>query len=128
MVILSGVLNDVPSNDGELTNIFCGALLGNYAPYAAVEKLEFLKVACILMPNCKEDLDPVPKSLFSYSFRKYGCGQHSSSKSAMLGSIVLSILSGSDTKFMIRHVVLQGSSQYFLAKYYQKSGYPTQQF
>lgn len=91
MTSLSVTRSDAPLDDGITVDVSYGALLDDHEPYASIKKFELDFVAHDLLPHWQGILKPVPRSLVCYVYCPYSFGQHSSAKSAMLGSTVLSV-------------------------------------
>ena len=79
-----------------------------------VQELKLLSP--ILRTNWNGALEALPESLSSYSFWQYSTDNHASSARRMLGSIFIyaSLSDGSITN--IRHVVIEGSSQWVVGR------------
>ena len=116
MVHVSQVPVGSSSKSNLITNVTIGPLLDDGAPYSAIGLHELKIISMDLLPNWSGDLDIVPASLKGCTKWQYGVGEHSSAESEILGSIVLSAISNHGSPVMIRHLVLQGSSQWVVGR------------
>lgn len=70
----------------------------------------------VLLPKWDGALDPIPDSLASRPFWQYGVGAHASQAKPILGSILLDATSDDGVTVKIRHLVIEGSSQWIIGR------------
>lgn len=93
-----------------------GPLVDDGAPYSAIGLTELHILKDQLLSNFTGKLDTIPTSLNVRTFWQYGCGNHASAKRRILGSILLTALSDDCSPIHIRHLVLEGSSQWLIGR------------
>lgn len=93
-------------------NADIGPLVDDGAEYSAIGCVE-LK---IIFDIDTTRLDELPSSLHGHTHWQYGQGAHSSPEQKMLGSIVLSVQVDNRTIINIRHVVIDGPSQWVIGR------------
>lgn len=98
-----------------------GPLVDDGAPYSGLGIVELRTLATSLLPDWDGKLDPVPVQIQSRPYWQYGKGSHASSKRKILGSILLKANSDSGAPVLIRHLVLDGSSQWVIGRNFTKS-------
>lgn len=69
-----------------------------------------------------DSLDSVPHSIRDRQFWQYGCGSHASERRRLLGSILLSFMSGQGTVIQVRHLVVNGSSPWIIGRNVTEKG------
>ena len=69
-----------------------------------------------LCTNWIGKLDPLPQAIADRTHWKYGSGSHLSDSRRMLGSIMISAKLNDGTMINIRHIVIEGSSQWLIGK------------
>lgn len=93
-----------------------GPLVDDGAPYSAIGMIELKLLRDHLGLNECFELDPVPKTLNGYTQWQYGTGTHASAARDILGSVMISGHSDNGRCVEIRHLVLDGSSQWVIGK------------
>lgn len=69
-----------------------------------------------MMVPFPESLDPIPESLTRYTRFQYGSGEHSNKSRKILGSIILTATSNRGIKLNIRHIIIEGFSQWVIGE------------
>lgn len=98
-----------------LSNDFVGPLLDDGAPYSGLGVEEFKVLQELIMPNWDGSYDKLPKEIQDRPYWQYGTGNHSSDKRKIIGSIMLTAKTETG-QIMIRHLVIEGSSQWILGR------------
>lgn len=93
------------------TDLSYKALLDDGGLYDALGIEELQSLATTILQNWSRVLDAILKNLDRVTHWQYGSGQHNCARKTIFGSIVLPILSDAGTLILIRHAVLEGSSQ-----------------
>ena len=91
---------------------FSGPLLDDGAPYSSIGSHELKLMQFYLRTNWNSELDPLSDSISDRSHEQYGSGNHSSDSRPMLGSIIITACLNEETNVKIRHVAIDGSSQW----------------
>lgn len=89
-----------------------GKLVDGGATYYAIGMTELCVLCSMVGLSPITKLDPIPTELSRYSFWQYGSGEHCSKKRAILVSIVIKCRSDLNNRIGIRHLVVEGSSQW----------------
>lgn len=93
-----------------------GSLVDDGAPYSAIEKTELQ----VLMEKCGNEintrLDKIPSCLNGTTHWQYGSGMHASAKRPIIGSFMINARTDNGNIVKIRHLVLQGLSQWVIGK------------
>ena len=93
-----------------------GPMVDDGAPYSGLGLTELKELAKYIMPASDGKLDTIPKGVADRPFWQYGKGAHSSPKKCIFGSVLLSICSEEGTVINIRHLVIEGSSQWLIGR------------
>lgn len=94
-----------------------GPLLDDGAPYSAIGTTELSLICADILPHWKPGVyDPLPDQLLDTPFMQYGTGQHASKPKRLVGSVLVPVLSDQNTTINIRHLVVQGSSQWVIGR------------
>lgn len=93
-----------------------GPLVDDGAPYAAVVQCELDLLQPRLLPNWDGTLDPIPDTLSGRRHWQYGCGEHASSPRLIVGSICLPMAADCGSTIIVRHLILEGSSQWVIGR------------
>ena len=93
-----------------------GPLLNDGAPYSAIGQVELIFLADHIGISPNPTIDAVPQALGSHKHWQYGTGEHASPARRILGSIVLTVTSDQGTPFQITHLVLDGSTKWFIGR------------
>ena len=105
------------TNNGNLsTSHFIGPLLDDGAPYSGLGIHELTILSPFLHTNWNQKLDPLPAAIADSTHWQYGSGAHSSESRRMLGSIIISAKLNDGTDINIRHIVIEGSSQWVIGR------------
>ncbi len=91
---------------------FSRTLLDDGAPYSVTRIQELKILSLFLRTNWNGALEALPESLSGYSFWQYGSGNHASSSRRILGSIFICACLSEGSIIYIRHVIIEGSSQW----------------
>ena len=95
---------------------FLGPLVDDGAPYSAIGNIELRLLQDQFGYEIDAQFDSIPDSLDGHTHWQYGIGQHSSAPRRILGSVLLSAQADSGRKVNIRHLVLDGSSQWVIGR------------
>lgn len=106
----------VPSTHSISTREFIGPLCDDGAPYSGLGHSELDMLLSVLLPEWDGVLDPIPDSLASRPFWQYGVGTHSSQAMPIIGSISFNAESDDGINVSIRHLVIEGSSQWIIGR------------
>ena len=93
-----------------------GPLVDSGAPYSAIGFSELCLLSHHILPHWQAELLPIPDSLDGRTIWQYGSGTHSSPQRRILGSVFLNIRSDDGDDISIRHLVLDGSSQWVIGR------------
>lgn len=91
-------------------------LVDDGAPYSAIGQNELNLLQPHLLPNWNGDVPPRPRSLENRRFWQYGNGSHASLQRLIVGSVVLSLTADCGSTVQVRHLVLDGSSQWVIGR------------
>lgn len=89
-------------------------LVDNWAPYASIGLHELQFLAPSLLTGWNGTIDPIPCYIENQPSWKYGVGVHESTLRSILESIVITVKYENDSRVEIRHLVLDGSSQWVI--------------
>jgi len=103
-------------NEFVIRKDFVGPLLDNAAPYSGMGLDEFRLLQPFLLPDWHGKLEPLPTQIADRPFWQYGTGNHSSQVRKILGSLMLEARSDSGNLFKIRHLVIEGASQWVVGR------------
>ena len=95
---------------------FIGPLCDDGAPYSGLGQCELNILRSVLLPNWDGVLDPIPDKLASRPFWQYGVGDHASQAKPILGSVLLQAVTDDGVPVSIRHLVIEGSSQWIIGR------------
>ena len=98
-----------------LSNLI-GPLLDDGAPYSGMGFDDFKTIQPYVLPSWSGKLDPIPPKIASRPFWQYGTGAHSSETRSIIGSVLLSVCSDQGAEVQIRHLIISGSSQWFIGR------------
>lgn len=93
-----------------------GPLLDDGAPYSGMGLDEFNLLQPIIYPTWDGELLPLPKEIEACPYWQYGTGQHSSESRKILGSVILKAKTDQDSSVFIRHLIIDGSSQWVVGR------------
>lgn len=111
--------NSESGEDNSIINQYeenLGPLLDYGAPYSAIGLVELrilLSEMCLSFP---ESFGPFPHCLKGFTKFQYGKDAHSSKSRKTLGSIVLTATSDTGNEMIIRHIIIDDSSQWIIGK------------
>jgi len=95
---------------------FVGPLLDNAAPYSGIGIEEFKLLQPLICPDWAGKFDPLPSEVSQTPFWQYGSGLHSSEARPILGSLLLSACTDRGTILKIRHLFIEGASQWVVGR------------
>lgn len=95
---------------------YSGPLLDDGAPYSGLGEKELEALAPVLLPFWDKVYEPIPASVASCPLWQYGSGTHSSKARKIVGSVVLCATSDQGSPVEIRHLVIEGSSQWIIGR------------
>eukprot|EP00171_Calliarthron_tuberculosum_P002818 IDg2818t1 len=101
--------------DIDLTN-FIGPLLDDGAPYSGIGLAEFTMLQEMILSNWSGEFDPLLDDIKDRPLWQYGTGSHASETRKFLGSILLKCSTKINTDVMIRHLIIEGSSQWVIGR------------
>lgn len=93
-----------------------GLLVDDGAPYSATGQIELKLLLDHLGSDLSKMLDPIPDILNGYTHWQYGIGKHASAPRKFFGSTSLKTYTNSGLEVNIRHLVLNGLSQWIVGK------------
>lgn len=93
-----------------------GPLLDSGASYSAIGMVELTMIADHSGLQTDPALDPISAALSGYTSWQYGTGSHASQPRDILWSIVLTANTDNCNQVRIRHLVLDGSSQWVVGR------------
>ncbi len=93
-----------------------GPLVDDGAPYSAIGVIELLLMSDDISDINDIKMDPIPSCLEGYSHFQYGTGNHSSKARKIIGSVILTVKSDNSNYINIRHIVIEGSSQWVVGR------------
>eukprot|EP00171_Calliarthron_tuberculosum_P022021 IDg22021t1 len=93
-----------------------GPLLDDGAPYSGIGINEFKLIQPFVLPNWSGKLDAIPESVADRPYWQYGTGSHSSELRKIIGSLVLNAISDQGDSVEVRHLVIDGSSQWVIGR------------
>ena len=105
--------NGNSANRNNCSNDVLGPLVDDGAPYSAIG---YIELQLLLNSVNDVEIDPMPSCLENATQWQYGSGEHSSAPRKILGSYVLTLISDNGNEVRIRHLVLDGSSQWVIGK------------
>lgn len=113
-----GVLSFHMANLGsELTRtLTVGPQVDNAAPYSGLGLTELRVMRSAILPHWDGNLAPLPLSIQPTPFWQYGSGNHASAPRKIIASVTLSAVSDEGNPVEIRHLVIDGSSQWFIGR------------
>ena len=91
-------------------------LLDDAAPYSGMGTDEFELLAPILLPNWNGEYEPLPESVSNRPYWQYGSGNHASESRRIIGSVMLFARTDLGNCVDIRHLIIEGSSQWLIGK------------
>lgn len=106
----------VVSNIGCSSSNSLGPILDSGAPFSAIGVTELIVLRKSIGVSPLNSYDPIPRQLASYKYWKYGVGSQSSSKRLIMVYVVLNCRSDLKCQISIRHLVIQGSSQWLIGR------------
>lgn len=109
-------LSIASSDPNALDAISNGPLVDSGAPYSAIGIVELAVVAAVILPRWNGQLDAVPNAINNCRYWQYGNGNHASEPRKINGSISLPCRTDTNTVVWIRHLVLDGSSQWVIGQ------------
>eukprot|EP00171_Calliarthron_tuberculosum_P001315 IDg1315t1 len=95
---------------------FVGPLLDDGAPYSGIGLSEFRLLQKVLIPDWKGKFDSIPTEIAESPFWQYGTGNHASESRRILGSVVMRATLSNSTTVDIRHLIIEGSSQWLIGR------------
>ena len=105
------------TKNGNLSTIrFIGPLLDDGAPYSDLSLPELTMFSPFLCTNWNQKLDPLTGAIADRTHWKYESSARSSESRRMLGSIIISVKLNDGTNINIRHIFIEGSSQWVIGK------------
>jgi len=93
-----------------------GPLLDDGAPYSGIGLEEFKLLQSIVYPSWNGKFDGLPDTVKHRPFWQYGVGSHSSKSRRIIGSVMLTAITGRGNEIEIRHLVIEGSSQWIIGR------------
>lgn len=93
-----------------------GPLLDDGAPYSGIGSTELKLIAELVCPEWNGNLDPIPDSVADRPYWQYGSGEHRSAAKRILGSVLMEARTDQGTNVQIRHLVIDGSSQWVVGR------------
>ena len=93
-----------------------GPMVDDGAPYSGLGITELRTLSSRIMPGWNGDLEPLPDCIADRPWWQYGNGDHSSETRRILGSVYLSVRGDSGITFRIRHLVIEGSTQWVIGR------------
>lgn len=93
-----------------------GPLVDDGAPWSGLGMEEFLRLQSTIMLTWDGTLDELPDLIRSRPYWQYGNGQHASQKRRILGPAVLTTQSDQGIQINIRHLIIEGSSQWIIGR------------
>ena len=113
MATTSGADNSAGSTD---SGAMIGPLVDDGAPYSAIGMAELKLLLEHSAGDGDIELDDIPEALDGHTHWQYGTGQHASARRPILGSVKIDARSDGGATVSIRHLVLDGSSQWVIGK------------
>jgi len=98
-----------------------GPLCDDGAPYCGIGLIEFNLIQPYVAPEFKGTFEELPESIRSRPFWQYGDGKHKSAAKAIVGSIMFTALSDQGNYIRMRHLIIEGSSQWLIGRNVTKS-------
>lgn len=95
---------------------FSGPLLDDEAPCSGMGAKEFNLLQPMIAPHWGRKLQCIPAEIQPYPFRSCGTGQHSSDSRRILGSVISKAETDQNYFVHIRHLIIQGSSQWIVGR------------
>ena len=95
---------------------FIAPLLGDGAPYSRLGIHELKILSPYLRTNWHEQLEPLPAAITDRIHWQYGSASHSTDSRRMLGSVMITARLNDGTEINIRHIVIDGSSQWLIGR------------
>lgn len=89
-----------------------GPLFDDGAPYSGIWLEEFKIVQKLVCPSWNGNFEKLPELVLLRPFWKYGIGSHASKSRRIIGSVLISARSDQGDEINIRHLVIEGSSQW----------------
>jgi len=93
-----------------------GPLLDDGAPYSGIGLDEFKLLQSIVYPSWNGKFDGLPSTVKNRPFWQYGVGSHSSKSRRIIGSVMLTAKTDEGNEIDIRHLVIEGSSQWIIGR------------
>lgn len=93
-------------------NHFAGPLLDDDAPYCGLIMHELKILSPSIRTSLNDELDPFPSAVGHLTHWQYGTGTHSSNSRRFSGSVLIRARLNDGTDLIIRHIVIEGSSQW----------------
>ena len=120
-VLNFGMANLTPKSTTSLSSFSnvpsqLGPMVDSGAPYSAIGVPELCVLWSSLGRQHITEYDPIPSAISHYAFWQYGSGAHSSAPRRILGSVVLTCYTDSKRPICIRHLVIEGSSQWLIGR------------
>ena len=93
-----------------------GPLLDDGAPYSGIGEQEFHILRSKLQTNFNGTFDELPIEIAHRPYWQYGNGNHASKSKRIIGSILIDVTSDQGNIVRIRHLVIEGSSQWVVGR------------
>jgi len=104
------------SNDSNLIGSPIGPLLDDGAPYSGIGEEEFNMIQKYVCPEWTGGYGMLPDIVKNRPYWQYGIGSHASKSRRIIGSVVITARSDQGGDVSIRHLVIQGSSQWIIGR------------
>ena len=111
-----GMVQMTPVTVSEINERYVGPLLDDGAPYSGIGLHEFTVLQPMLLPKWNGKCDAIPYEFNDFPYWQYGSGSRSSEKRKLLGSININLTSDQHNLISIRHLIIDGSSQWLIGR------------
>ena len=93
-----------------------GPLLDDGVPYSGIGHSELLILHPFIAFKYNSSFDPLPDEIESRPYCQHGSGENSSESRKLLGSVMISTLTGTSVPINIRYLIIEGSSQWVIGR------------